>query len=227
MGKGNPSYPRIDPPYPESGYVKVLLNLTLSVKPGTKGMILRRLFRLTRVLKKQSPRPAKSSKNFRDGNVTKRDKQAALQHRSTARVQARKGIIAGKAYVRDGDSLSVSGREVRIAGVDAPEWDQVAKHQSGNWYRFGGRVKKALIREIGGRDVHVQVELYDRFDRATGTVTCNGKDVGAWLVSEGYAIAAYSDRYKHLELKARQAKRGMWSHSVNIDPRAWRHRNRK
>ena len=34
--------------------------------------------------------------------------------------------ITGKAYVTDGDGIRVAGQEVRLAGLDAPEWDQKA-----------------------------------------------------------------------------------------------------
>ena len=91
-----------------------------------------------------------------------------------------------------------------------------------NSRRSGERLKPR--REVGGKYVRVSVEDYDKYGRAVGTVTCNGRDVGEWLVREGHAIAAYSDRYKHIEREARQAQRGMWGHAANIDPRAWRHR---
>ena len=91
-----------------------------------------------------------------------------------------------------------------------------------NSRRSGERLKPR--REVGGKYVRVSVEDYDKYDRAVGSVTCNGGDVGEWLVREGHAIAAYSDRYKHIEREARQAQRGMWGHAANIDPRAWRHR---
>ena len=135
--------------------------------------------------------------------------------------------IAGKAYVTDGDGIRVSRQEIRFAGIDAPEWDQPAKHRDGYWFAHGKRVKSALIREIGGRHVRVAVEEYDRFGRAVGTVTCDGRDIGEWLVREGHAIAAYSERYKHVEREAKSARRGMWAHAQNIDPRAWRHRTPK
>ena len=135
--------------------------------------------------------------------------------------------ISGKAYVTDGDGIRVSGQEIRLAGLDAPEWDQPARHRDGYWFAHGKRVKSALIREIGGRQVHVAIEDYDRFGRALGTVTCDGRDIGEWLVREGHAIAAYSERYKQVEREARNARRGMWAHARNIDPRAWRHRNGK
>ena len=135
--------------------------------------------------------------------------------------------ITGKAYVTAGNGIWVAGSEVRIAGLDAPAWDQKAKHQDGYWFKRGKRVKSALIREIGGKRVLVSVESVDKFGRLIGTVTCNGRDIGEWLVREGHAIAAYSDRYKHVEREAREAKRGMWAHAHNFDPRAHRHRDQR
>lgn len=136
-------------------------------------------------------------------------------------------VLAGKAFVTDGDGLRVQGCEVRFAALDAPEWDQRAQHRDGYWFGHGKRVKSALINEIGGRHVRVSVEDWDRFGRAVGTVTCDGRDIGAWLVSEGHAIAAYGDRYKEAEAEARAAMRGMWAHKRNIDPRAWRAAGRR
>ncbi len=121
---------------------------------------------------------------------------------------------------------AVSGQEVRFAGLDAPEWNQPAKHGASYRFAHGKHVKSALIREIGGKYVRGTVEDYDKFGRAVGIVTCNGRDIGEWLVGEGHAIAAYSDRYKRVEREARRAGRGLWSHKVNIDPRNWRHWNR-
>ena len=132
--------------------------------------------------------------------------------------------ITGKAYVTDGDGIRVARQEVRLAGLDAPEWDQKARHWDGYWFNHGKRVKSALIREIGGKHVRVSVESVDKFGRLLGTVTYEGGDIGEWLVREGHAIAAYGDRYRHVEREAREAKRGMWAHAHNFDPRAHRHR---
>ena len=135
--------------------------------------------------------------------------------------------ITGKAYVTDGDGIRVARKEVRLAGLDAPEWDQKAKHQDGYWFNHGRRVKCALIQKIGGKHVSVAVESVDKFGRIVGTVTCEGRDIGEWMVREGLAIAAYHDRYRQLERGAREAKRGMWAHAHNFDPRAHRHRERR
>ncbi|MDE0174701.1 MAG: thermonuclease family protein [Defluviicoccus sp.] len=153
-----------------------------------------------------------------------RDKVRAPRSRRESGRRRPARTISGKAYVTDGDGIRVSGQEIRIAGIDAPEWDQPARHGDGRWFAHGKQVKSALIRKIGGRRVRVEVEEYDRFGRAIGVVTCDGCDIGEWLVREGHAIAAYSERYRHVEREARRARRGMWAHARNIDPRAWRHR---
>ena len=59
--------------------------------------------------------------------------------------------IIGRAYVTDGDGLRVSGYNIRMASLDAPEWDQMARHQDGYWFNHGKRVKSTLIQAIGGR----------------------------------------------------------------------------
>ena len=156
----------------------------------------------------------------RPGTLVRRPEPPRLDTRTAG------SRLTGKAYVTDGDGIRVSGQEVRFAGLDAPEWNQPAKHRDGFWFAHGKRVKSALIQEIGGKSVQVIVEDYDKFGRAVGTVTCNGRDIGEWLVREGHARALYSDRYKHVEEEARRGRRGMWSHAVNIDPRSWRHRSR-
>ena len=157
-------------------------------------------------------------------------RRAASRKASVAplRTGRRAGIttrrMTGKAYVTDGDGIRVAGQEVRLAGLDAPEHDQKAKHQGGYWFNHGKRVKSALILEIGGKSVDVSVESVDKFGRLVGTVTCKGRDIGEWLVREGHAIAAYDDRYRNVEREARKAQRGMWAHAHNFEPRSHRHR---
>ena len=106
----------------------------------------------------------------------------------------------------DGDGIRVSGYTIRLANLDAPEWGQLGKHQHGYWFNHGKRVKSSLIQAIGGKYVRVTVGGYDKYGRVVGSVTCNGKDVGAWLVRNGHAISAYGDKYNHIERAARKVK---------------------
>lgn len=133
-------------------------------------------------------------------------------------------MICGRAYVTDGDGLKVKGYTVRLAGLDAPEWNQPAKHHWGFWFNHGKRVKGALIREVGGRRVRVTVEGFDRYGRVLGTVSCRGRDVGEWLVRSGHAIACFDNRYKDAESAAKSERCGMWGYKEAYDPRRWRRR---
>lgn len=69
-------------------------------------------------------------------------------------------VITGKAYVTDGDVLSVSGYRIRVAGIDARVHDQPAKPRHGHRIEHGKRVKSELIQAIGGEpgDTHDVVQ---------------------------------------------------------------------
>lgn len=135
--------------------------------------------------------------------------------------------ISGKAWVDDADGIKVSGKKIRLARLDAPEWDQWAIDQRGMTINHGRRVKSALIRKIGGKRVRVAVLGRDKHGRVLGIVTCNGEDVNAWLVRNGYAVAKYGNRYKKEEREARAGKRGQWAYEAKIDPEDHRHRERR
>ena len=139
------------------------------------------------------------------------------------RPRKRRGdVIQGRAKVTDGDGIKVKGYTVRLAGLDAPEWNQPAKHRFGFRFNHGKQVKRALTRELAGRRVQVKVEGYDRYGRVLGTVSCRGRDVGEWLVRSGHAIACFDSRYKAAERAAQSERRGMWDYREAFDPRAWR-----
>ena len=133
-------------------------------------------------------------------------------------------MIKGWARVTDGDGIKVRGYRVRLAGLDAPEWNQPAKHRWGFWFNHGKRVKRALKRKVGGKRVHVEVEGFDRYGRVLGTVSRRGRDVGEWLVRSGHAIACFDRRYESAEREARSERRGMWGYDQAFDPRDWRRR---
>lgn len=153
------------------------------------------------------------------------DARPKRRYRGSVRSKAlRPGArIRGKAYVIDGDTIRVSRVNIRLAGLDALETDQVAKHQDGYWFKQGQRVKSALINEIGGKVVSVAVHGYDKYGRVVGTVSCDGRDINEWLVWNGHAIAAYGEQHRHVELDAQRAQRGMWAYAARYDPRTWRH----
>ena len=164
------------------------------------------------------------SRRSRRRDLRNFDRQRAFDARETAVDVSDGPTITGKAWVVDGDGIEVAGKKIRLARLDAPEIGQTAKDRDGLEFDHGWRSKNALIREIGGKHVRVTVLGHDKYGRVLGIVTCNGKDVNAWLVRNGYAIAAYGDRYKKEELEARKAKCGMWGYKEKTDPRLHRRR---
>ncbi len=80
--------------------------------------------------------------------------------------------ITGKACVIDGDSLAVGGRlnneqwcrsgvQVRISGIDAPEWNQTCTDAAGKEWACGKAAKKAMARLVEGKNVVCQERLRD------------------------------------------------------------------
>lgn len=135
-------------------------------------------------------------------------------------------VLEGEAVVTDADGLEVQGTKVRFVALDAPEFNQIAKiGEDDDWINHGLLVKKALAERIGSRPVRVEVETWDRYGRAVGTVTQDGRDIGEWLVRQGHAVAAYGDRYKEAQEHAKRDARGMWGYAKCFDPRFWRHRH--
>ena len=133
----------------------------------------------------------------------------------------------GKAIVIDGDTIKIGRKRIRIDGIDAPELGQPAKKEKDSIpFDQGDHVKRELEKEIQDKEVQVKVvKEYDPFDRIIGIVNYDGKDVGAWLVRSGRAIAAYGRQYKSLEQEARKKKRGIWGCDESYDPGLWRHRD--
>ena len=130
----------------------------------------------------------------------------------------------GKAGVIDGDTIKIGRKRIRIDGIDAPELGQTAKKEKDSiLFDQGDHVRRKLINEIRSKEVEVTVKGYDKYKRIIGVVTCDGKDIGAWLVRSGWAIAAYGDQYKSLELEARMEKLGIWGCYESYDPKPWRH----
>ena len=46
---------------------------------------------------------------------------------------AAQGAVYGTGHAKDGDSLMVGDTEVRLFGIDAPEWDQSCQKNGTDW----------------------------------------------------------------------------------------------
>ena len=119
----------------------------------------------------------------------------------TAPVQPRE-ILVGAAYVIDGDSLRIKKREIRLFGVDAPEFN----------HPHGKTAKWALFKLCKGERVHAHIIAEDDHGRCVARCRLDdGRDLSAEMVKLGLALdwPKFSNgRYRALE--ADGLRRKLW-----------------
>ena len=124
----------------------------------------------------------------------------------------------GKVEAVDGDSLKVSGRMIRLQGIDAPEFNQTCQ-RDGQETRCGREAFRALKALVSKGEVTCKGFEHDRFDRLLATCSVTGQDIGAAMVRSGHAVS-YGD-YVLEEAEARANNRGLWAGTFDF-PRDWR-----
>lgn len=120
-------------------------------------------------------------------------------------------VVSGPAHAVDGDTLVLNERQVRLAGIDAPELDQSC-HRDGQAWACGEEAKRQLNGIIAGQTVYCQGEGVDQYGRFLGTCSANRMNLNATMVEYGWATAfrAYSDDYLAQEHRARSTRAGIW-----------------
>ena len=132
------------------------------------------------------------------------------------------GELSGQADVLDGDSLRIGRHEIRLHGIDAPEYRQTCM-QGDRARRCGIEALKALEQMIGQDPVRCTWDERDKYGRVLGTCYVRGDNLNARLVAAGLAVAytRYSSRYEGEQRAARAAALGVWA--TDFDP-PWRWR---
>lgn len=137
--------------------------------------------------------------------------------------------FAGKAFtaivtkVIDGDSLKVragqKNYEIRLYGIDAPEYDQP----------YAAKAKKLVNKAILGKKVLVTPVEWDRYHRLVAIVDCDGQSINRQLLSSG--LAWYYPKYckmkvcrdwKQEEKNSKNKKNNIWSTSSSVAPWKWK-----
>lgn len=136
--------------------------------------------------------------------------------------------VRGPAQVIDGDSLVVAGQQIRLWGIDAPEFKQTCTRKARRW-RCGSAAARQLREYIDGRPVACAVLDTDTYGRAVSKCTVDGRSVNEWLVREGWALdyGRYSaGEFAAAQNQASAARRGIWAGTFD-PPEQWRRRNRR
>jgi endonuclease YncB( thermonuclease family) len=145
--------------------------------------------------------------------------------------------------VADGDTITVLDADrrqhkIRLGGIDAPE---KAKNEKDKGQPFGQRSKENLSRLVFGKEVRVEWDKRDRYDRIVGKVwvqpascpTCpKTLDAGhaqitvglAWWYRKYAKEQSAEDRgaYEFSEQEARAKRVGLWSDPDPVPPWEWR-----
>ena len=129
--------------------------------------------------------------------------------------------ITGRVKLVDGDSFFVSGREVRLKGIDAPEGRQTCRRKGREW-ACGDASRDELRRIIGGHEVSCSAVDVDKHDRVLAYCRAGERNLNREMVVTGMALS-YGDFVKE-EMAARIARRGLWNSEFE-KPRDWRRRN--
>ena len=111
--------------------------------------------------------------------------------------------------VVDGDTLKLDGRTIRLFGIDAPELHQAC--DQGQWLP-GPLARAALVDFIGGRPVECDAVTQDRYGRTVARCHAGADDLGALMVSAGWAWAFTRYSLDYVDAERRAAARGVGVH---------------
>lgn len=133
----------------------------------------------------------------------------------------RRPSLSGHVRVIDGDSLVIDGTEIRLYGIDAPEYRQTCQ-RGGEAWSCGIEARRALQAMVSGRTVTCRPRDEDRYGRLIASCEAAGNDLGATMIKGGHAVSLGA--YDVDEREARAARRGVWSSNFER-PAAWRARH--
>jgi endonuclease YncB( thermonuclease family) len=121
----------------------------------------------------------------------------------------------GTLQVVDGDSLRRGNMDIRLHGIDAPEYRQTCRDKHGSEYPCGKQATNALRGLVGKREISCRSIETDRYGRAVAVCRIGALEINGEMVRMGWAVAyaRHSFSYVRLEAEARRAKRGIWAGS--------------
>jgi endonuclease YncB( thermonuclease family) len=133
--------------------------------------------------------------------------------------------LNGKPTIIDGDTIDIGGQRIRLHGMDAPESAQTCEADGKPW-RCGQEATWALANIIGRTWVTCVERDRDRYGRVVAVCKVGGtkgRDIGAWMVADGWALAyrKYSKDYVAIEDAAMDSGVGLWRGKF-IKPWEWR-----
>lgn len=136
-------------------------------------------------------------------------------------------IDQGSVTVIDGDSLREGKTEIRLYGIDAPEYRQTCSDQNGVSYACGKRAADELRQLLRTGQTTCKSFEIDRYGRSVATCQSGALNLNSEMVRRGWAVAfvQFGVDYVLIEKEARAAKRGLWAGKFE-EPATYRKRMR-
>ena len=131
--------------------------------------------------------------------------------------------LASDLFIRDGDSFAIDGQEVRLWGIDAPEYHQTCI-KSGSNVPCGKYARQRLENLTKGVDLQCEKVNTDRYKRTVARCYVHGEDLAALMVRAGFAFdyPRYSKgAYNRQQKAAKNELRGLWSMKFDM-PWIWK-----
>lgn len=131
--------------------------------------------------------------------------------------------ITGRAEVIHANVFYISGRYVRLFGVDAPDSDQICSDINGSSYNCGQEAISWVRGWIDDNKIDCYLLKVNPKGQDLATCVWGDYDIGAALVGAGWAIANTSETniYAPYEAKAQSELSGLWQGSF-YSPEDWR-----
>jgi endonuclease YncB( thermonuclease family) len=136
-------------------------------------------------------------------------------------------VEPGAVEVIDGDSMRRGSEEIRLNGIDAPEYRQSCRETDGAEWPCGRESANALRGLVRHKDVRCDGIETDRYGRIAADCFIGALSVNGEMVRLGWAIAYRRHSYQYVaqEEEAKRAKRGIWRGTFD-DPETWREEHR-
>jgi endonuclease YncB( thermonuclease family) len=140
-------------------------------------------------------------------------------------------MILGIAKIIDGDSIIVSNKEIRLHGIDAPEYKQKCHDKNHILYKCGITALNYLKKVTKNKKLKCYISGKDYYERYLSTCFYkqekNWHNINAQMISSGWATS-YSNKSKYypLMLKAKLNKIGIWQGKF-LNPKQYRKLNQK
>ena len=112
-------------------------------------------------------------------------------------------IVDGDAFESLGRMSLAGGQLVKLWGIDAVEGSQLCQRQGQPW-RCGDDAAAALRYLIEGRKLTCDAQGHDRYGRIVAVCRIEGRDIGAEMVRQGWALDY--ERYSRWRLRGRAGR---------------------